>query len=405
MDVRVVYKCISVYCSPKFKSYMFGRIFTIVLLIVLVSDIYIFFLYIKKLTANKALRILWFLPSVLLLGGIYYFFFSGVSSSLRDVFSIVFIALTLPKIVFTVITLLDLPLRYFFRWKVYPFTIVALVLCLGIEYVIIYGSVWGKTKLDVKEVVFTSPDVPESFDGYKIIQVSDLHIGNWNGDRAFIQKMVDMIHDQKPDVVMVTGDLVHNRADELDDYEDILAAISAPDGVYSILGNHDYGIYNRWKDKDREKRNLQELKNRQTAMGWHLLNNEYTYLTSGNDSIALIGVENDGAPPFPQFGDLPKAMRGTENSEFKILLSHDPTHWRREVLDTDIDLMLSGHTHASQIMLGRFSFAAFVYSEWAGLYREGKQGLYVNVGIGHVGIPFRYGAFPEITVITLQKEK
>lgn len=383
---------------------MFGRIFTIIFLIVLIADIYIFFLYIKKLTQNKILRILWFLPSVLLLGGIYYFFFSGNLSEYRGIFTIVFIAITLPKILFTIITLLDLPLRYFFKWKVYPFTIIALILCIGIEYIIIYGGIWGKTKLEVKEVTFFSPNLPDTFDGYRIVQISDLHIGNWDGDRVFIQKLVDKINSRKADVVMITGDLVHNRADELDGYEDILTRIDAPDGVFSILGNHDYGIYNRWKNKDKEAKNLADLIKRQADMGWKLLNNEHTFLVKGNDSIALIGVENDGAPPFPQFGNLTKAMKGTEDTEFKLLLSHDPTHWRREVLNTDIDLMLAGHTHASQVMLGSFSFASFVYKEWAGLYQEGEQGLYVNVGIGHVGIPFRYGAFPEITVITLKKE-
>ncbi len=137
-------------------------------------------------------------------------------------------------------------------------------------------------------------------------------------------------------------------------------------------------------------------------MGWITLNNEHTYITAGSDSIALVGVENDGAPPFPQYGDLPKATQGISKDKLTVLLSHDPTHWRREVLASGIDVMLAGHTHGTQFALGSFSPAAFVYPEWRGLYTEGGQALYVNVGIGHVGIPFRYGAWPEITEITLK---
>ncbi len=380
---------------------MFGRIFTYLFFLMVAADIYIFMLFIRKYTRNIFLRILWFLPTILL--AIIYFLLDLRGDS-RDILMIVYIAIAVPKIFFAVISLLDLPLRYFFKWKVYPFTVLALFISIGMEYVIIYGGIFGTTHFKVREVEFLSPNLPASFDGYKIIQVSDIHLNGWADNKPGIERLVEIINRQNPDVVMVTGDLVHHSATELDGFETTLSSIKTRDGVYSVLGNHDYGPYRRWENKEAESENLQDLKQRQADMGWQLLNNGHTFLTKVNDTIALIGVENDGAPPFAKHGDLDKAMKGTEHYPFKILLSHDPTHWRREVLSTDIDLMLAGHTHASQFRLGNFSFASFVYSEWGGMYREENQGLYINPGIGHVGLPFRFGAWPEITVIVLKKE-
>jgi len=347
--------------------------------------------------------ILWFLPTILLLVGAYLFFVSRAIADYRDLFMMVFIAIFLPKLVFFIISLPDLPLRYFFSWKVYPFSLLSVTVGLATLFMVIYGRTYGKERFQVKQVEFSSLDLPESFDGYKILHISDIHIGNWEGNKKAIEKLVTLVNNQKADAIMITGDLVHNTASELDGYESILSQIKATDGVYSILGNHDYGLYRRWREPDQQQNNLDDLKNRQAAMGWKLLNNEHTFLHRDNDSIALIGVENQGRPPFPEYGDLPKAMKGTDNSDFKILLSHDPSHWRREVLDTDIDLMLAGHTHATQFAIGRLSFASLVYDEWSGLYKEENQGLYVNVGIGYVMLPFRFGAWPEITVITLKK--
>ena len=383
---------------------MFGRIFIYVFFLLIVADIYIFFVFIKKLTKSLFLRSLWFLPTLLLLAGLYFYSFGGIIGGLRDIFTITFIALSLPKIFFALISLLDIPFRIFFRWKIFPFTVVALAVSIGAEFIILYGGLVGHSRITVKEITFSSPNIPDSFDGYRIVQVSDLHLGNWK-DTTPISKMVAIANKQNADIITITGDLVHHEATELNGYEEILSELSAPDGVYSILGNHDYGPYRQWKNKNAELENLRDLQQRQADMGWKLLNNEHVFLVRGNDSIALIGVENDGAPPFTGNGDLLKALNGAEHYEFKILLTHNPTHWRREVLDTDIDLTLAGHTHGSQFSLGRFSFSSYIYPEWGGLYREGNQGLYVNVGIGNVGIPFRFGALPEITVITLAKLK
>lgn len=382
---------------------MIGRILMYLVPLLVIADIYIYALFIRKFTQKTVLRILWFLPSVILLIGAYLFFVSRTITDFRSIFVIVFITIALPKILFFIITLLDIPFRIFFKWRVYPFSVVGLLVGVAVIYIAIYGSTVGKTKFDVKQVEFSSPNLPESFDGYRIVQISDLHMGNWEGNKVPIEKLVKLINEQKADAVMITGDLVHNSATELDGFESILSQIKAPNGVYSILGNHDYGLYKRWENKEKEIQNLNSLKQRQAKMGWKMLNNEHTFLVKGNECISLIGVENEGKPPFPQYGDLTKAIADTEPCSFKLLLSHDPSHWRGEALDKGIDLMLAGHTHATQFSIGSFSFASLVYDEWGGLYKEGNQGLYVNVGIGHVMLPFRFGAWPEITVITLKK--
>jgi len=384
---------------------MFRRILLLFLLPMLIADIYIFLVFIRKITNSIILRALWFLPTLLLLAGFYLYFYSGSSLPYRDTFMIAFATIAIAKVVFTIISWLDLPFRYFFKkWKVYPFTIVGIILSCCIFYIAIYGHVWGTTRFEVKEITFESSNLPQSFDGYRIVQISDIHIASWKGDTKPIEKLVSIINEQQADAVMITGDLVHNRAIELEGFEDVLSKIRARDGVYSILGNHDYGLYYSWKSDKAKEENLRTLKQKQADMGWILLNNDHKYLKRENDSIALIGVENAGTGHFPDFSDLTKAMKGTETSKFKLLLSHDPSHWHREVLSKDIDLMLAGHTHGAQLAIGSFSPVSFIYPQWGGLYTQDDKGLYINVGIGSVAIPFRYGVFPEITVITLKKK-
>jgi len=318
-------------------------------------------------------------------------------------FSIFFFLFTAPKLILALCTLVGVPFHKWLRWPRTPFICTGLTLGLISIIIIIYGSFIGRTQFDVKEVTYTSSRLPQAFDGYRIVQLSDIHIGSWHGNVSAIQKLVDLVNQQHPDLIVFTGDLVNHRTVELDGFQEILAGLKAKDGVYSVLGNHDYGPYYHWKDKHAEAENLSDLKQRQAAMGWKLLNNEHDILKQGNDSIALIGVENEGEPPFSQHGDLTKAMRGTEGM-FQILLSHNPTHWRREVLpQSNVDLMLAGHTHGMQMKLGNYSPASYIYPEWCGMYLEKTRGLYVNLGIGYVGLPFRFGAWPEITVLTLRR--
>ena len=388
---------------------MLQRLFIFLLIFLILPDIYLYLRFIVHRTARRWLKILYWLPTFLLSTGLLYLvYFSNNAFAERHTqdigwFSIFFFLFTAPKLLLFLCTVIGIPFHKWLRWPRTPFICTGLTLAVVSIVMIIYGSFIGRTQFDVKEVTYSSSKLPSSFDGYRIVQLSDIHIGSWQGNASAIQNLVNLVNEQHPDLIAFTGDLVNHRAIELNDFQHILAGLKAKDGVYSILGNHDYGPYFRWKNKQEQDDNLSDLQQRQAAMGWKLLNNSHTILIQGNDSIALIGVENEGEPPFSQYADLPKAMQGTEGM-FQILLSHNPTHWRREVLpESDIDLMLAGHTHAMQLKLGNYSPSSYIYPEWSGMYLEGTRGLYVNVGIGYVGLPFRFGAWPEITVLTLRR--
>lgn len=268
------------------------------------------------------------------------------------------------------------------------------------------GMTYGYRHVVVKQFDYVNPQLPEAFDGYRIVQISDLHLGTIRGDKALVQKIVDSINQLKPDLVVFTGDLVNYRAEEAAGFVSQLRGIEAADGVLSIMGNHDYAQYFRWPFPADSLRDILALQHYEAEMGWQLLLNDNHVIRRGTDSIAIVGVENDGRPPFPALADLPQAQNGLADGCFKILLSHDPTHWRRAVVGkTDIALTLSGHTHGMQLKIGSFSPAAWFYDEWGGAYEaETGQTLYISLGTGQVLLPFRLGAWPEINVIKLKKQ-
>lgn len=285
------------------------------------------------------------------------------------------------------------------------FRIVSAVAATLVFSALVYGFTAGYRNVEVKHYTFHSPDIPAAFDGYRIVQLSDLHVGTLYGHPEVVARIVDSVNACRPDLVVFTGDLVNYRAEELQPFKSLLSRMAAKDGVFSIMGNHDYMQYHRWGSEEERQANISMLQADQRSMGWTLLLNQHKVIRLGRDSIAIVGVENDGRPPFPALGDLPKAQAGLGDSCFRILLSHDPTHWRRRVLpETDIPLTLSGHTHGMQFKLGTFSPASWFYPEWGGEYVSGRQTLYVSLGVGEVLLPFRLGAWPEITVITLSKE-
>lgn len=249
--------------------------------------------------------------------------------------------------------------------------------------------------------------LPRGFKGLKIIQISDIHSGSFT-NKAAVQRGVDMILKEKPDLILFTGDLVNDRSIEMVEYMDVFRKLQAPMGVFSTLGNHDYGDYAHWDDEASKIANLDHLKEIHAQMGWRLLMNEHVVLERNNDAIALIGIENWSAKArFPKYGKMSQAYPGAEKYPFKILMSHDPSHWDAEVRPKydEIDLTLAGHTHGMQFGVEipgfKWSPVQYVYRQWAGLYEEGKQKLYVNRGYGFIGYPGRVGILPEITVIEL----
>lgn len=369
--------------------------------ILLLPDIYVRFVFLRK--KKWTLRLLNWLPSVVAIVCALLFWGTHIQTLLfSKAFFYILICIALPKLVFVVISILFRVLRIF--WKGAKKVEVPLSLfCAFVTLVVmIYGSTAGRERLVLNEQILYFETLPPEFDGYRIVQISDLHIGSYGSDTAFIARVVQEVLAQKPDLVVYTGDLVNSEAAEVEPFAPLLSSLDAPDGVMSIFGNHDYCTYNHHHQEQLIRQEQEALKAQERKLHWQLLLNEHRVIQRDSASIAVVGVENIGRPPFPHYGNLPKAMNGLTDSTFVILLSHDPSHWRMEVLpDTDIPLTLSGHTHAMQFRIGNLTPVRLKYPEWGGRYEEDGQQLFVSTGIGG-GIPFRFGAWPEICVLTLR---
>lgn len=281
---------------------------------------------------------------------------------------------------------------------------------IGIGGTLITSLIYGfsnKYNYHIRHIPLAFSNLPPAFKGMKIVQISDVHSGSFDNKKA-VDRGIQKILDLKPDLILFTGDLINDRATEMYGYEDVFARLKAPLGVFSTLGNHDYGDYVKWPTEGARDQNIEDLKKIQAGMGWRLLMNEHVVLEKDGQEIALIGIENWSAKArFPKHGKMWEAYPGAEKYPFKILMSHDPSHWDAEVRPKygDIDLTLAGHTHGMQFGIEipgfRWSPVKYVYDEWAGLYESGKQKLYVNRGFGFIGYPGRVGILPEITLIEL----
>lgn len=379
------------------------RVAIFFLLMLLLPDWYIHCAYIRCKKNKLYSRLLWW-PTIGLL--LLLAIFIALHDSLHDYFGIyliVTLCFCIPKLTFVLFSLILRGINNISGLKIPHATISALPALAMLGY-ILFGAIKGKENFKVREVTFTSANLPEEFDGYRVMQLSDIHSGSWKGNPEALKKAIDLCNRQNADLALFTGDLVNSRSDELLEFTEIFSELKAKDGVYSVLGNHDYGTYVKWNSEADRIANIDSLIARENRMGWRMLNNSHTIIRRGNDSIAVIGVENSGRPPFPDYARLKEASAGTEGM-FQILMSHDPTHWRRQVLpESDIELTLSGHTHDMQITFFGLSVSSFIYPEHNGMYMEGERGLYVNIGLGHVLFPMRLGAWPEITVITLKKK-
>jgi predicted MPP superfamily phosphohydrolase len=271
-----------------------------------------------------------------------------------------------------------------------------------------YGIISGAHDYRIRRQTVSLPNLPKAFDGISIGQLSDIHSGSFFNKTA-VKGGVEMLLKEKPDVVFFTGDLVNNQTSELKDYFDVFNKVKAPMGVFSVTGNHDYGDYHKWESADAKVQNFQDLLRAHKELGFDLLQNEHRWLEVDGERIAILGNENWGAGRFAKYGKLDQAYEGTEEAPVKLLLSHDPSHWDAQVRQNykDIDMMFAGHTHGFQfgVEVGGFKWSPsqYIYKQWAGLYKEDNQYLYVNRGFGYLGYPGRVGIPPEITIVTLKR--
>lgn len=273
---------------------------------------------------------------------------------------------------------------------------------------LIYGVAVNAYNYQFRKNTITLPNLPEAFNGFRIVQLSDIHSGSFTRKEP-VEKVIRQINALKPDLILFTGDLVNNVADEMDSWADVFSKLEAKHGVYSVLGNHDYGDYVEWGSAAEKQANFEKFKGVHAAMGWNLLLNEHRFIEKEGEKIALLGMENWGKGRFAKYGDIDATYAGCEEAPVKILMSHDPSSWDEKILPfyKDIDLTLSGHTHGAQFGVEnkwlRWSPSQYIYKQWAGLYQQGAQYLYVNRGFGFLGYPGRVGILPEVAVLTLHK--
>lgn len=370
--------------------------------LLLIPDLYIWYFFLRKKKIGWVL--LFFLPLIYtLLVGVLMFLGKNTPLLSRILFYIM-LCLSLPKAIFTVGDIISQVVGHWSKKGRKIGLGISVALALVVFSAAVYSCTAGVKKLEVKEQELAFENLPSGFDGYRIVQISDLHIGSYNVGSDYVQRVVDSVNALHPDLIVFTGDLVNIRAEEVEPFADALSSLHAKDGVISILGNHDYGTYAYYHDSIRSAEECQRLIKIERDLGWNLLIDSNVIIQHGKDHIAVVGVGDIGKPPFKPLGDLKKATASLDSSTFCILLSHDPSHWRMEVLpQTHIPLTLSGHTHAMQFRIGDFSPVKWMYDEWGGLYEENGQKLFVSTGIGGA-MPFRLGATPEINLLILKKK-
>ncbi|MDD4993728.1 MAG: metallophosphoesterase [Paludibacter sp.] len=320
-----------------------------------------------------------------------------------------FLLIYIPKVIHIIFYFLDyLYIKIFKHDNIY-FDISRIALSIIAVIIMLISAYVTPRNFDVVKVKISIPNLPAAFDGYKIVQLSDIHLGSWSRKFNKLNPVIKLVNAQNADIIVFTGDMVNNFANEAQGWKPYFLELKSKNGKYAILGNHDYGDYTEWKSYNERVENRQMIKQAIRDFGFRLLLNENVYLRKGSDSLMLVGVENWGKSFQFRYSDLPKALVGTPPSSPKILLSHDPTQFDAEIAGRkDIVLTLSGHTHAAQlgfkISNRLFSPASLVFKYWSGLYKVNNQYIYVNRGIGYIGLPMHIGVRPEITVIELRKK-
>ena len=391
---------------------MITRIAILLILMAVVPDLYIDRRFLRRIKGRRAMlrRLLWWLPTLGMIAYTMVFVFDRQFApsdiKILNVYLFLVGLLITPKCLFALCSAIGWGVKKMIRRKANYGNIVGVVMVVLNWYVLFYGSFVGFDQITVREVTYESAELPESFDGYRIVQFSDAHVGTYIGGREhLLRAVVDTINAQSPDMVVFAGDLQNREPQEIRPFVDVLGGIKAKDGVFSVIGNHDYSDYIE-ATPDIKAENEKETRELERKMGWRLLVNEHEVVRRGTDSIVIAGLDNDGdGKKFPQRGDVRKALEGVSDSAFVVMAEHDPTCWRRKILpESRAQLTLSGHTHAMQFMIGNWSPASFVYKEWGGLFSEGARALIVSTGIGGF-IPFRFGVPGEIVVITMRRLK
>ena len=372
--------------------------YVILLLLLFLPDIYISRNYIHE----PIIMLLYWLPSLIAIIAVIALW-NGSSRKMIKTLFLIILLLGVPKLIFTIVSFLGWPLGMAYPPLMDTFNIIGIIMLAITAFCMLYGITLGWQWFRVDKKSFTFSNLPKSFDGFKIVQISDLHLGTFGKRRAFCRKLVQAVNKENADLIVFTGDIVNSRASEIKPFISILPRLKSSNGVLSILGNHDYCVYADFSSDDEMNSNIDKIIKTEKEFGWDVLINENRRLDRNGECIYILGVENNGKPPFPMRADLNKAMENIPKDAFKILLSHDPTHWRQEVLPkTNIDLTLSGHTHGMQFSLFGFNPSFLVYREWGGVYKEKNQVLHVSLGIGG-NMAFRFGAWAEFNVLTLNR--
>jgi predicted MPP superfamily phosphohydrolase len=379
-----------------------------ILLLWMIIDIY-FFSAVETLTSNTFLYLAYWMFDIFLAGAILYGAMAGKTKLISWLMAPVLLSF-IPKLLGSTILVLEDITRAFrgFPPRSYAVSEFILILAVLLFGLLLFGITRGRHYYKVHRETLYFDDLPETFDGFTITQISDVHSGSFS-DKEGVQKGLDLVNAQQSDMILFTGDLVNNRANEMDPWISAFAELEAPYGKYSVLGNHDYGDYMRWESKAAQQANLDRLKEVHQEIGFRLLLNEAMPIKKDEQFFALIGVENWGKGGFHKYGDLKKATAGVPDDAFKVLMSHDPSHWDAVTLDhhQPVHLTLSGHTHGMQFGFELFGFKwspiKYIYKQWAGLYEKSGLYLYVNRGFGFLGLKGRVGIWPEISVLTLKR--
>jgi len=391
---------------------MYTLVLVVLLLMIIIPDVF-FYRKLKHKEARPIFIVLHLIPPFFFTG---LFIYIKLGLEMMHNFRVVawimwmyffFLLIYIPKVIHILFYFLNFLYRKLFKKDTQYFNIIRIVLSVIVVITMLMGAYVTPRKFEVTHVQVIIPNLPATFEGYKIVQISDIHLGSWNRKFKKLKPVIELVNKQDADIIVFTGDMVNNFAEETEGWQPYFLEMKAKSGKFAVLGNHDYGDYTDWENEEKRTDNRLKINKSIRDFGFSLLLNENVQLKNGTDSILLVGVENWGKTQEFRYSNLNQALKGSSAVQPKILLSHDPNHWDAEISGKkDIVLTLSGHTHAAQlgIKIGKrlFSPASFVFKYWSGLYENNDQYIYVNRGIGYIGLPMQIGVRPEITVIELK---